>query len=187
MIHGHQVSTVRVGARTAGAHPAERRLKEAFLQMAAHLKRRPHWSLHEVASRTDRSPVYHATLGAIDACIAADAPVEDVLAFPRELEAYIRGCYADEAPRPMSVVLLEEARADADADVAQSEALASLCPAAVHRVIETGERHMERLRQVVDHARTWLLLDGTRKPRLALARTGRGEVRHPQGTSTRGI
>lgn len=179
MARFHQVSAVRVGARPAGAHPADRRLREAFLQMAAHLRKRPHWSLNEV-SRADRSPVYHGTLGAIDACIAADAPIEDVLAFPREVEAYIRSRYQDTIARPLSVALLEEAHADAAADVAQSEAFVAQSPAALHRLIETGDRHLERLRSVVHLARTLLLLDGTKMPRLALARAGRGEVRHTE-------
>jgi len=187
MIHGHQVCAGRVGARPVGAHPAATRLREAFLAMAAHLPKRPHWSFHEVASRTDRSPVYHGTLRAIDSCIDAGAPIEDALAFTQELEVYIRSRYQAPDARPMSCLLLEEARADAAADVAQAEAMVAISPSSLQGVIETGERHMRRLREMIHAARMLMLGPGaSKKPRLALARAGRGEVRHPETTARTG-
>lgn len=177
----NQVSPARVGARVDGAHPAAARLKEAFLRMARSLAKRPHWSFHEVATRVDRAPCYQALVRATDAVIDAGAPIEDALAFVGEFEAYIRSRYARPGARPMSCMLLEEARAGAEADVAQSEALASPSLSAFARVIDTGERHLERLRETISAARTELLV--TRKPRLALARAGRGEVRHAQPTT----
>lgn len=186
MARYHQVVPVRVGARTV-THPAEAQLREAFLAMTRALPKRPHWAFHEVASRTDRAPVYHATLRAIDSAIDAGAPVEDALAWTRELETYIRGRYITSEIRPISVLLLEEARADAEADVAQSEALAAPTPSAIARVIETGERHMERIREAIHHARLQLLSDRTKKPRLALARAGRGEVRHVEVSPSTGV
>lgn len=189
MARFHQVVPARVGARPV-AHPAEARLREAFLAMARALSKRPHWSFREVASRNDRAPVYHATLRAIDCAIDAGAPIEDALAFTHELEAYIRRRYQRDDARPMSCVLLEEARADADADIAQSEALVVATPSTIARVIETGERHIERLRAVVHAARWALCVDkaaGNKMPRLALARAGRGEVRHSEVSPNRRV
>lgn len=181
----NQVSTARVGARVDGAHPAAQRLREAFLRMSRSLAKRPHWSFHEVSSRLDRAPCYQALVRATDAAIEAGAPIEDALAFVSEFEAYIRSRYARVGARPMSLMLLEEARADAEADVAQSEALASPSLSTFARVIETGERHLERLRETVFAARAHVLSErqATRKPRLALARAGRGEVRPGQPTT----
>jgi glucose-6-phosphate isomerase len=61
---------------------------------------------------------------------------------------------------------------------AQAEALVAPSLSTIARIIETGERHMERLRDAVHHARLHLLTERTKMPRLALARAGRGEVRH---------
>lgn len=180
----HQVSTGRVGAQS-GAHPADARLREAYLRMARALPKRPHWSFHEVATRTDRAPVYQGTVRAIDCVIEAGAPLEDALAFVSELEAYVRLRYVRDGARPMSCLLLEEARADAEADVAQSEALASPSLSTLQRVVETGERQVERLREILYTARHQFFVQraaATKMPRLALARAGRGEVRHSEAS-----
>lgn len=189
MATSHQASRARVGARSAGAasgDPAREQLREAFLAMTRSLPKRPHWAFHEVASRLDRAPVFHQTVRAIEAAIDAGAPLEDALAWVNALDAHVRRQYLRGDARPMSCLLLEETRADAEADLAQADAFVEASPASLHRVVVTAERQMERLRDLAYYARLHLLLLAhTKMPRLALARAGRGGVRHPEPTTPR--
>lgn len=138
-------------------HPADARMKDACQRMTAsiHAGQKKSWRCYDISR--GRALPWRGLVRLIDEAKALGAPLADVLALSSELEAYARFQYAREGHPPMSVVLLEEAYSGAAADIAQSDALADPSPSHLHRVVETGDRHLERLRDLLIHARHRLL------------------------------
>jgi len=118
-------------------------LRDAFLAARPLLKR--------------GAPRWLQICAALETAATAGVPLDRLLQFPGALEAYARQLVAERSsadfPRPMSVLLCEEARLDAGADIAQADALRSENPATLHAVIQTTQPLIEHLREIVRRAR----------------------------------
>lgn len=131
---------------------ADARLREATLRMVRSLKTRPEprWRWDNVAAA--RSTPWRPLVVMIESAIAAGAPVDDALAPVFEIEAQTRartrGVSLLGEPGALFYALVDEARADATADVAQAEASAAPSRAALERVIDTTERHIRTAQQL---------------------------------------